>query len=240
MNQRVKGHTGDFIKRQAKKIAKEENIAHHDALDKAAVHAGFQNWNHFINSSNKTSSNNPKINIPEIKVSILPEQKNELKVKKTNPYRNLITAAINELIKAELITLAGKSSDAPDRENDGHCFADLFGFPSVILWQDIGFDELRISVWWKYVHEKHPQANLTGNRKERFSMSSPLADKSKFKNFVGVVASAWLERKNGKYIQGKNNKAIFDVYTRKGEKSKLENLPIQTPEGFKTEGKFHF
>lgn len=235
MNRKINGHTGEYIKRQAKKIAKLQNIPHHQALEKAAINAGFNNWNHFVNVSKEIPSSKQKGKTE--KLELRPSDTSGLV--KVNPYRNLLVAAINELLKNGLISLNAPTNVVSNRE-DGHFLTTLFDFPSVVLWQDIGFEELRISVWWKYDHTMHPQANLKGNDRENFNHSSPLANRQHYKKFVGVVASAWLERKTGKYIQGKNNESIFDVYTRNGEKAELEKLPIQNPKGFKIEGKFRF
>jgi len=221
MNNKVNGHTGDFIKRQAKKIKKQESISHVQALDKASINAGFKNWKHFLNASK-----NLEQDISQTKPAT---------IQKVNPYRNLLISAINTLLEKRIIALNGKSSDS----ENGHIFVELFGYPSVILWQDIGFDELRISVWWKYNHELHPQANLTGNARENFNGSSPLANRIHYKKFVGVIASGWLERSTGKYLQGKNREAIFDVYTRKGEKDELEKQSLQKPKAFGIEGKVY-
>ena len=221
MNNKVNGHTGDFIKRQAKKIKKQENISHVQALEKASINAGFKNWKHFLNASK-----NLEQGISQTKPAT---------TQKVNPHRNLLISAINTLLDKRVISLNSKSSDS----ENGHIFVELFGYPSVILWQDIGFDELRISVWWKYNHELHPQANLTGNARENFNGSSPLANRIHYKKFVGVVASGWLERSTGKYLQGKNREAIFDVYTRKGEKEELEKQSLQKPKAFGIEGKVY-
>jgi len=48
-----------------------------------------------------------------------------------------------------------------------------------------------------------------------------------------------LERSTGKYLQGKNSEAIFDVYTRKGEKEELERQSLQKPNTFGIEGKVY-
>jgi len=234
MNQKINRHTGESLKRQAKKIGKQENIPHYQALEKAAIIAGFNNWKHFLNSSQETSFSIQKFETRKLELKSIDYLGSQ---KKINPYRNLLVAAINELLKNELISLNSKN-DAQSSKN-GHFFFPLLGFPSVILWQDIGYEELRISVWWKYDHSNHPQANLTGNSRENFTLPSPLAKKLHYKKFVGVVASGWLERKTGKYVQGKNSESIFDVYTRKGEKAELEKLPIQKPNNFKIEGKFY-
>jgi hypothetical protein len=235
MNQKVNGHTDDFLKRQAKTIKKDQNITHVQALNVAAVEAGFNNYTHFLNSRKtvtltKKNGIESKTALPSIPQS----SKRHL-----DPHRNLLIAGTNELLKRGLISLESLEDTSTYKE-DGYLLTTIFNFPSVVLWQDIGFEELRISVWWKYDHSLHPQAELTGNSRENFTMSSPLAKRSKYKKFVGATASAWLERKSGKYIMGKQRERIFDIYTRKGEKTILETMPQQKPDGYDAEGKFYF
>lgn len=50
-----KHHTAAFLKRQAKQLKKQLGIPHHDALDRVARSAGFENWGHFC-SVKKTCS----------------------------------------------------------------------------------------------------------------------------------------------------------------------------------------
>ena len=170
-------------------------------------------------------------------MELRPSQANLDAVKKAiNPYRNLLVLAVNTLLDKRLISLDGQSTD----NEDGHTLIELFDYPSVVIWRSVSYDELEISVWWKYNHEKHPQANLNGNARENFRSSTPLADKAHYKKFVGVVASGWLERRTGKYLMGKKNEGLLKEYTRRGEKEELEKLPLQKPKGFEIEGKFYF
>src|ERR1700683_1548512 len=83
-------------------------------------------------------------------------------------HRKLLILALNELLDRELVSLDG------DNEGSGHLVTEIAGENAVILWQDIGFQELRLSIWWKYAHSCHPQANLTGNAREEFVTSRPL------------------------------------------------------------------
>lgn len=222
MNRKIISHSADYIKRQAKSIKKKEGVTHVQALDKSAVLCGYHNWAHFLNKDKQSSSSAPSDY----------KQSNTM-----NPYRKLLVAGINKLLDKGLISLDGKDGNFSE---SGHIITNLFGFTTVIIWTDIGFEELRISVWWKYDHSLHPQANLTGNSRENFTLEKPLAKRQHYKKFVGVVASGWLERKDGKYLQGKKNRAVFEVYTRKGEKEALERIPDPLPKGFESEGKFRF
>lgn len=151
-----------------------------------------------------------------------------------DPYRKLIILGINKLLADGLISLTSTS------DTQGHVFAELGGYPSAVIWNGIGFGELRVSVWWKYDHSKHPQANLIDSSKEEFKTSQPLAKQQDYPKFVGVTVSAWLERKTGQHVQGKGRERLFDVYTRRGEKIALDALPDAKPNGYEAEGKFFF
>jgi hypothetical protein len=225
-----KEHKVEYLKRLAKKIKKEQGIPYHQCLDTVAVNIGFSNWKHFLHNKSENLKNLPSND----NYIIEPVSANE----KLNPYRNLIVAATNELIIGKHISLSPDNID-PEQEN-GHIFLNLFGQPSVILWSNRGFDELLISVWWKYDHSKHPQANLEGNAKENFTTTEPLAKKQHYKKFVGVVVRCWLERRSGKYLQGENQDYISIAYTRRGELANLKEIPTQKPNGYKSSGPFHF
>lgn len=220
-------HTAQYVKRLAKKIKKEQNIPHHQALDKAAQSIGFSNWKHFLNEAEKVVSTSTPINNTQSKPSGTS--------KKRDPYRNLLVEAINVLVENNHISL---DLDEVDEYNEfGYVFHELFGYNSVISWSNIGLGELRISVWWKYNHGKHPQANLEGRAREKFLSTEPLAKRSHYRKFVGVVASCWLERDTGKYIQGKKRRGIFNTYTRKGELEALRKLKTAIPKGYKDSGR---
>jgi len=154
-----------------------------------------------------------------------------------DPLRKLVVLGTNELLSRGLIHLDGPST--ADRDDDGHVLTAIAGHASVVMWSNIGFEELRISVWWKYDHSRHPQAELTGNHRERFSCSTPLASKTKYPGFVGACVSTWLERKDGKYLQGKGREHLFDTYVRKGELQNLLQIAQPVPAGYSAEGRFH-
>ena len=151
--------------------------------------------------------------------------------------RKLLVLATNDLLERGLLSLDGKGVDQSD--DRGHVSTELAGEPAIVMWQDAGFEEDRISVWWKYDHAQHPQANLEGNSREEFLTASPLAKSAAYPKFVGVVASAWLERKKGKYLQGKGRNHLFEIYVRRGEKGVLDAIPNPVPHGFQAEGRFH-
>ncbi|MET0116417.1 MAG: hypothetical protein ABW090_03230 [Sedimenticola sp.] len=157
-------------------------------------------------------------------------------VTKMNPYRKLLILGLNELIKRGLLSL---SWDGQSTEKTSHIETVIAGQNAIVSWSDAGFGEVRISVWWKYDHSKHPQANLSGNAREEFQTPSPLAKRSHYPKFVGVVCSAWLERDQGKYLQGYGNDHLFELYTRRGELEFLRNISDPEPIGYEPEGRFH-
>lgn len=153
-----------------------------------------------------------------------------------NPYRKLLVLGLNEILSRGILSL---NLDSESSEPTSHIETTIAGYNSIVSWSDAGFGEISISVWWKYDHSKHPQANLTGNARETFSTGSPLAKRQHYQKFVGVVCSAWLERDSGKYLQGKGNHHLIDKYARKGELEHLKLLPNPIPQGFNPEGRFH-
>lgn len=218
-----KEHNIEYVKRLAKQIKKDQSVPHYQALNQAAVKIGFTNWKHCQNALK-----------PKDSVQIFKDERkvtSKFKSKNIDPYRNLLVAGVNELLEKKCISLIYES----DFEESGHIFIKLLGYDSVVIWRSIGFGELSISVWWKYDHCKHPQANLEGNQRERFSTKEPLALRNKYKNFVGVVVSCCFERKDGRHIQGEKRDGLF-MYTRKGELDALKKLPIQKPKGYNATG----
>ncbi len=221
---KIKGYTAEYIKRMAKSIKNAENITHTEALEKASLNCGFHSWKNFQN---------------ELKRAVSVQRKETVKSLNKDPYRNLIVEAINELLKKEKINFnvdqeqLGKAGDM-----DGHLLTKLFGQNCAILWREISYQELIITVWWKYDHSKNPQADLEGNERESFN-DTPLADKRHYKKFVGAVVYGWLERLTDHCLMGKDGENIGKYYVRQGAKMELENLPFVKPEGFKAEGKFY-
>lgn len=226
MKQVTSNENVEYLKRLAKKIKKEQKITHQKSLDIVAKNKGYNNWKHFLNFT-KTNHTAP------LKKDIISND-TLLKNAKIDPRRNLLVGAINYLLSNNHISL--DISNINSEEENGHVLVNLFGHNTAILWSNMGFDELLISVWWKYNHKKHPQANLEGRSKESFSSREPLAKKQYYKNFVGVVTSCWLERRSGKFIQGKNQEHIAKIYTRSGELKFLKEIPQQIPIGYESYG----
>lgn len=151
------------------------------------------------------------------------------------PLRNLLVIATNHLVKNGHIHLDSANDEG---EPKGHTFTEIGGKKTVIIWQGITCEEIRISVWWDYNHDKHPQANLTGPHKETFQTSRPLAKSQHYPKFIGAMVSGWLERKTNKHLQGYGNKNLFEKYVRRTSKDELEAIPKAKAIGFNDSGKY--
>ncbi|HKY21342.1 MAG TPA: hypothetical protein VJM31_08990 [Vicinamibacterales bacterium] len=148
-----------------------------------------------------------------------------------SPGRKLLVTGLNHVVEQGLISLAGQD------EEQGHVFATLLGRPSVILWNGISAQELRLSVWWDYDHSNHPQANLGDNMRERFQTDQPLAKERHYPKFVAGVVSGWVERKTGRWLQGEGQKNL-SVWLRPDAKETLREVPNPVGNGFDVEGRF--
>jgi hypothetical protein len=148
-------------------------------------------------------------------------------------HRKLLVLGLNELLARNLVSLTDEG------ETHGHIMAKICGEDAVLLWETIGFEEVRISVWWKFDYSKHPQAQLQGAYRESFRGGSPLAKSQHYPKFVGATVSGWLERKTGKYLMGKASQGLFGTYMRRGEREVLDAVPVPAPNGFKVDRKFY-
>ena len=155
-----------------------------------------------------------------------------------NVHRKLLILGNNQLLEKGLIRF--EYTEEESRGAGGYITTVIAGETSIVNWDPVGSGELRISVWWKFNIDNHPQANLNGAQQEKFLTSSPLAKSQHYPKFVGATASGWLERERGRYLMGKGSESIFEKYLRKGEKQVLEMVPTPAPNGYKAEGKFIF
>ncbi|MHA6689445.1 hypothetical protein [Devosia sp. A449] len=140
--------------------------------------------------------------------------------------------AINILLDRSLIAWSPIHLRPPKH---GHIAVELAGQPSVIVWHDVGYGELSISVWWRFDYEAYcRRASPIAN----FATTLPAASRTRYPQFVGAAASVWLERKDGLFVQG-TPALLFDVYTRKGVEKELSELPWEEPRGFKISGDYY-
>lgn len=202
------------------------------------------------------------INLPWSKAL---EQLKAINIKKPKiAQMHLLGHALNLLIKNDLVDM----NSIDDGDGDGYQECDLIGKPSIINWSYISHGEIRLSVWWNFDKTNHPQHlevgyknkvildNLSdqeimmyagtqkgifsnGNSVESFQGTTPLANPSKYIDFVGVLCSTWVERKNGKHLQIKDGKHILDSYIRSRDKKALCSIPDCRPLGFELSGRFY-
>lgn len=176
---------------------------------------------------------------------------------------HLLGHALNLLIMRNLIDLNSLSD-----VNNSHLECELLGKPTVILWSYIGLGEIRLSVWWDFDKSKHPQHleggyknkvlldNLsredrrkydfsqkgiysTSNTVEHYRTNQPLAKRNRYKDFVGVLCSTWVTRRNGKYLQTEDGSRVHASYVRASNKEDLCSIPDCSPNGFELYGRFH-
>lgn len=152
-----------------------------------------------------------------------------------NHYRKLLVYAVNELLTAGLVSLDDvKEVD----ECDSHVhFAEIAGRPSAILWRGIGHEELRIAIWWDFDRERY-EGYWPQGQAHKYNSAGLLVPKNLRSQMVGATAAGWLERRDGKWLQGKGGEAILWRYLRTGSKELIDNLPTPAPLGYATSGRF--
>jgi hypothetical protein len=227
------GRTVKRARQDAKEMRKSQNILMADALDHVAKVNGLNcRWSEAIEFIKARAGIDTSIlQGPPVKINDGSDADHGM-----NPYRKLLVLGLNEALNRDALSLLW---DGETKTKSGHFETVIAGENSIVSWADAGFGEIRLSVWWKYDHSKHPQANLLGSYRESFKTAAPLAKRSRYKEFVGVVCSVWLERDKGRYLQGHGNRYIHERYTRKGELVILKAIPDPVPNGFEIEGPFH-
>lgn len=143
-----------------------------------------------------------------------------------HPLHKLLVLGLNEALARGLVTLDSA------QEGNGHAFATIASQGSVVLWRDIGFGELRLSVWWDY----NPAGRLPSER-EQFLPSRLVAERSRYRHFVGATASGWLERRSGLHLQGRGCIGLFDTYARRGARAVLAGVSDLVPSGHFASGR---
>jgi len=135
---------------------------------------------------------------------------------KKNKMIDLLCAGLNEIISQGKINL--KSLD----DVEGSVRLNIFGKNAKISWHGVGYGEIRITIWWGVKPEcKDSQTTKPLNRN--------------LKDALDFCCSAFLERKNGLWLQGKHGKQLFDVYCARSAESELLSIPNIKPNGYKKE-----
>lgn len=139
-------------------------------------------------------------------------------MKKKEKMRELICEAINILLDLEYINLQNLD------DIKGELYVNIFNKPSKILWYWIGFEELRISVWW-WIKDK---------------LKDSITSKPLNRNLIDaldVCCSWWLDRKDWTYLQWFKWESIFDTYCSRNSEKDLLSIPRIEYKWYKKEGK---
>ncbi|HGJ5880554.1 MAG TPA: hypothetical protein ACHBZ9_16260 [Arsenophonus nasoniae] len=146
----------------------------------------------------------------------------------------LMVIALNEAIKSGHFDLNGRSAD--DRTKNRHGYHELIiaGRRTIINWFDLGYDELRISVWWNYQPEMIPAKSkrFVESFPPRYSM--PQVYRPFFKYILWACGSCHFERRTGKFIYGKEGSQFFDIYINENATFYLDEIPSEEPQGYST------
>ena len=112
------------------------------------------------------------------------------------------------------IEIVSKDYNLLDIKDDGVLQCDLFGKNSIVLWQCMSFDEIRFSVWWGYKCDEMPT-----------NMASMPSTKEELNKYLEVCCSGFLERKDGLWLQGKDQQGLCDCYCAKSAMADLSRIP---------------
>jgi hypothetical protein len=249
------GRTVARCKQDAKHLVKElklsnSSITLNEALNQVAVQNGLNVfWDKALKKIEKDNIDNPLI----------------LRSPKTPKLAqtHLLGHALNKLISKNLINM-----ESTEDAESGYLECELEGKLTIINWHYVGFGEIRLSVWWNFDKTMHPQ-HLKGGYKdkvlldklseseqrkywgtkkgiystsdtvEKYQTAEPLAKKSRYKDFIGVICGTWVERKDGKYLQTEEGNRITNSYVRKADKEALCKVSDCIPNNFSLTGKLH-
>jgi hypothetical protein len=139
---------------------------------------------------------------------------------KQNKMRDLVCAGLNEIISQGLIDLSSLNDVV------GATRCRILGKDTKISWRGIGHGEIRITVWWGI------KAGC-----EDSSATMPL--NRDLRDAVDVCCSAWLERKDGLWLQGEGGDYLFDTYCARSAERELMAIPVIQPNGYQKEGRFY-
>ena len=149
-----------------------------------------------------------------------------------HPMRRLLAFGLNELLAQKMLSLQ------PSDEAPGYILTTIAGKLSVVAWQPISHGEVRLTCWWDFTPERHPQIACDGNARESFRCERPLAHRERYREFVAATVSCWIERREGAWLQGRGSDYLFGRYCRRDAREALEEFPDPIPLGFAPEGRF--
>lgn len=102
----------------------------------------------------------------------------------------------------------------------------LHGKRAFILCTPIGFQELRITVWWGYKLSK------------TIDCHNILFNGAKNKTTDAMVGG-WIERKDGIWVQGVDSKSLVNLYCSRCAQQELDKIPTFKSAKIGRTGKYH-
>ncbi|RLB81907.1 MAG: hypothetical protein DRH24_08535 [Deltaproteobacteria bacterium] len=140
---------------------------------------------------------------------------------KNDKIRDLFAAALNEAISRGLINLHKVEKFSVEFE------CELFGKRTLVLCEghDEGSLEAVITVWWG-VPENITSIRFSGRSRKLYTS-------------MDFRCSAWLERKDGLWLEGIGGEGFFEKYCSRRASCDLFKIPEIVPNGFKKEGKYY-
>ncbi|HIB8910511.1 hypothetical protein OGV38_06955 [Citrobacter sp. Cb080] len=169
----------------------------------------------------------------------------------------LMIHAINEMLARDLFSLAYSPEQHTDYVNSkcdekdlpakefGHAFIDIQGYPSLVFWRAVGWGELNLTAWFDVNRaelEKYAEnVRCFGFHRNKIYAMERSIEKDKMKTLCRAFVSCWFERKNGAYIQCREDGRVGWVsspYMRADSRYKIAALPEAIPQGYKESGKF--
>lgn len=244
------GRSVNRCRADVKKLVKDQlqpKLTLTQALDLVAkLNGGFATWAQAMKELNNQNTHVKNASLKTVRIA----------------RQHLLGHALNILIDKKLIDLRNT-----EPVKAGYLELELLGYKSVINWHDVGYGEIRLTVWWDFDKTKHPK-HLEGGYKdhvilddipdaerykyfgkkktiyrdssynEHYTTAGPLAKKSQYKDFVGVTCSCFVERTKGLYLQLSQQHDCHKVYVRSKNKEELQKIPDCIPNGFSLSGPF--
>lgn len=134
---------------------------------------------------------------------------------KSQMLRNLLVEGINAAVRAGQVDLESQ------KDVEGKLAVEIHGYYSIIEWCGIGHGEVSFRVFWAV------NAEAKGSKKYK------RLDGEKITYHASVAG--WLERKDGKWVQGEGGSSLTQMYLSEFAKSNLLDLGFDGA-GFEVSG----
>lgn len=137
-----------------------------------------------------------------------------------NQYRNLMVYAVNAALSTGRLSLNPEDDRPEDRDPRGtespaserQFVGIIAGKQSIVEWSHHGWDEVSIRLRWDLCDNKH------GCR---------------------AILRCWLERRNGKHLQGHKTATVGRDYVCRSAVRDIKSLDVAIPNGYEAGGRFY-